>query len=121
MNSKVVIAFATVVVLSTVQSISPPVFLQGDSKICTLNTVGVIPNGNVKYPVYQKVCRQVIPTLGDPISDDDEGTRKANPKALKDKPVTSEQVRRAIMAQIWDEGEVNDEEEMNDDEVEVKA
>lgn len=121
MNSKVVIAFATVVVLSTVQSISPPVFLQGDSKICTLNTVGVIPNGNVKYPVYQKVCRQVIPTLGDPISEEDEGTRKANPKALKDEAASSEKVRRAIMAQqIWDEGELDDEEEMND-EVEVKA
>lgn len=113
MNRKIVIAFVTVVVLSAVHSISPPIFLQGDSKICTLNNIGVIPNGNVKYPVYQKVCRQVIPTLGDPIADEDDGTRKANPKAVKDKAASSEQVRRAIMSQQ------DEDEEMKDDEVEA--
>lgn len=101
MNSRVIIAVVTVAVLSMVQSHPPPVFLQGDSKICTLNNVGVVPNGGVKFPVYQKVCRQVIPTLGDPISDEDEDrkSRKANPRALKDEAAASEQVRRAIMSQ----------------------
>lgn len=114
MNSRIVIAFAAVVIISTVQSLPPPVFLQGDSKICTLNNVGVIPDGNAKYPVYQKVCRQVIPSLGDPIADDEEGTRKSIPKASKSRASASEIVRRAIMAQQDEVAEM-------DDEVDVKA
>lgn len=69
------------------------VFLEGaGSKICTLNTVGGIPAGNANYPVYQKVCRHVIPTLGDVINDEEDG--KANDEVYSD---VVEAVRRAIL------------------------
>lgn len=76
-----------------------PVFLDdGGSKICTLNNVGTIPAGSVKYPVYQKVCRHVVPTLGDPIEDEtDDKMRKSNKKAsVSDDAV--ETIRRAILS-----------------------
>lgn len=78
---------------------SVPVFLDdGGSRICTLNNVGVIPAGSVKYPVYQKVCRHVVPTLGDPIDDEkDEKMRKSNKKSSASED-DIEKVRRAIMA-----------------------
>lgn len=67
------------------------VFLAGGgSKICTLNNVGSLPaanNPSVKYPVYQKVCRAVVPTaLGDQIDDEEEEI-----------PAASRQLRRAII------------------------
>lgn len=76
---------------------SVPVFLDdGGSKICTLNNVGVIPAGAVKYPVYQKVCRHVVPTLGDPVEDEkDDKMRKSNKKVTEN---DIEKVRRAIMS-----------------------
>lgn len=90
--SIVLIVFSAVVM--TVKS-APPVFLESNgAKICTLNNVGMIPTGSLKYPVYQKVCRHVAPTLGD----EDDSYRKANLRASdtnNDEEV--EKVRRAIM------------------------
>lgn len=77
-----------------------PVFLSdGGTKICTLNNVGTLPStsASVKYPVYQKVCRQVIPTaLGDQIEDEEK-------KEKDEKSETKSQVnqlRRAIIERI---------------------
>lgn len=126
MNCRLIVVVVTAVVLSTVHSQSPPVFLERGSKICTLNAVGIIPNGNLKHPVYQKVCRQVIPVLGDQISDEEEDkqSRKNAPGALKDdEAAASEQVRRAIMGQLAQDEDADDDahdDEDKDDELEVK-
>lgn len=77
--------------------LSTPVFLEdGGSKLCTLNTIGMIPDGVLERPVYQKVCRQVIPTLGDYVDDSSE-------QGLSDEVISSsdddqgEKVHRAIL------------------------
>lgn len=75
---------------------APPVFLDDyGSSICTLNNVGSVPKGPVTYPVYQKVCRNVYPALGDQISDEEE-MRKSNksPAQIEQK---IEKIRRAIL------------------------
>lgn len=92
--------FVISAVVSMVQS-AHPVFLEGNgAKICTLNNVGLIPTrGSTKYPVYQKVCRQVTPTLGDPINEDD-GYRKSNKPSKDSNDAEIEKVRRAILAPI---------------------
>lgn len=88
-----IIALISFAFLSLVSS-KPPVFLErGGTKICTLNNIGKIPAGRtVAYPVYQKVCRHVIPTMGDPIDDevDDELQNDELPERRID------MVRRAI-------------------------
>lgn len=65
----------------------------GGAKICTLNNVGSVPasnNPSVKYPVYQKVCRAVVPTaLGDQIDDEENDEEEV--------PIASRQLRRAII------------------------
>lgn len=71
MSSKVFVIFFLAIL--PMAFLAPPVFLsRGGSKICTLNTIGKIPAGSVKYPVYQKVCRQVYPALGDFAEDEDD-------------------------------------------------
>lgn len=81
--------------LSAVLS-APPVFLESaGTKICTLNNVGKVPTGTaITYPVYQKVCRKVIPRLGDEVSDDeisaDDETETSSDDEL-------DSVRRAIL------------------------
>lgn len=95
MNCKIVLIVA-IAALVTIQA-APPVFLENGSRICTLNNVGVIPKGSLNYPVYQKVCRGIIPTLGDAV-DDEEGqvkSRKSNSEAAQDDE--TEKVRRAIL------------------------
>lgn len=86
------------VAVSMVQS-APPIFLEKNgAKICTLNNVGAIPTGALKYPVYQKVCRHVHSTLGDPINED-EGLRKSNNPANGTKDDEEvEKVRRMILS-----------------------
>lgn len=78
-----------------------PVFLSdGGAKICTLNNVGTLPSkaSNVKYPVYQKVCRQVVPTaLGDQIEDNDEKDNDST--GSDDSKSKVSQLRRAIIQQ----------------------
>jgi hypothetical protein len=85
---------------------APPVFLAGSgTKICTLDKVGKIPvspGGTVVRPVYQKVCRAVIPTL---MADEDDDEENDEPNALSDEIAADEpddeqveQVRRAILA-----------------------
>lgn len=80
---------------AVVQS-SLPVFLDDyGSSICTLNNVGTIPKGHLQYPVYQKVCRNVYPALGDQINDEEEMRKSIR------SPVNAEQkaekIRRAIL------------------------
>lgn len=76
-----------------------PLFLAGNgAKLCTLNNVGTLPStvANVKYPVYQKVCRQVIPTaLGDQVDDDYEELPNANMDEIADDEV--ETLAKAII------------------------
>jgi Na+/H+ antiporter NhaB len=74
-----------------------PVFLSaGGSTICTLNNVGSVPASNnlaVKYPVYRKVCRAVVPTaLGDQVDDEEINDEEEIASASK-------QLRRAIIQQ----------------------
>jgi hypothetical protein len=94
-STSVLIFFSVAVALAFS---APPVFLEENgSQICTLNNLGNIVKGPVTYPVYQKVCREIIPSMGKPIStldQEDKGLRrseKANDSA--------ELVRRAIMMQ----------------------
>ena len=77
--------------------LSTPVFLEaGGSKICTLNTIGKIPVGSAVRPVYQKVCRQVIPTLGDFV-DDSSGQTLSNEEISSNDDKKTEKVRRSII------------------------
>jgi hypothetical protein len=94
--------FYLILLFVTTTFAASPVFLSGSgAKICTLNNVGSLPakgSSRVKHPVYQKVCRQVVPTaLGDQVEDDDNDEEGA---ALKkeDKNKVS-QLRRAIIQQ----------------------
>jgi hypothetical protein len=76
---------------------APSVFLENNgSQICTLNDLGNIVKGPVTYPVYQKVCREVIPTMGKRITVEEENKpfRRAD-----DSIDSAETVRRAIMMQ----------------------
>lgn len=78
---------------------APPVFLAGGgSKICTLNVVGKIPNGLFELPVYQKVCREVISSMGDFVNDDIEIVSGNEPPFLTDDRDEAERVHRAILA-----------------------
>lgn len=77
----------------------PPVFLErGGSKICTLNNIGKVPAGGPAYrPVYQKVCRAVIPTMGDPV--EDEEAQASQDEVQSDiSEDDADIVRRAIMS-----------------------
>lgn len=70
MNFKLFVIF--IAITSSTVSSAPPVFLESAGKICTLNNVGKVPTGkSVSYPVYQKVCRQIIPRMGDEVIDDE--------------------------------------------------
>lgn len=93
MNSKIFLIAAVLAVLSFAEAASP-IFLENGSKICTLNNVGSIPSGSVKYPVYQKVCRQVMPMVGDQVEDDQDDIRRSSGER-NDEEV--DQVRRAIL------------------------
>ena len=74
--------------------LATPVFLEaGGTKLCTLNTIGQIPVGSAVRPVYQKVCRQVIPTLGDFV--DNSSEQVLNDEENDDDK--NEKVHRAIM------------------------
>lgn len=81
--------------LSAVLS-APPVFLESaGSKICTLNKVGKVPTGTaITYPVYQKVCRKVIPRLGDEVSEDE---MSADDETVTSSDDEMDLVRRAIL------------------------
>lgn len=76
---------------------APPVFLESaGSRICTLNKVGKIPTGTaIKFPVYQKVCRHVIPKLGDEVNDADELNAEDETVSTGDDEV--DVIRRAIL------------------------
>ena len=81
------------------------VFIEnGGTKICTLNNVGVVPSTNaaVKYPIYRKVCRQVVPTaLGDQVEDDEEKESKEKESDNKNSTKSAaSQLRRAIIQRI---------------------
>lgn len=95
MNCKICL-IAILVNMSVVLS-APPVFLAGGGKkVCTLNNVGKIPAGALQYPVYQKVCRNIIPTLGDEAVDDETDRLDDAVEAYtNDEEV--EKVRRAIL------------------------
>lgn len=99
MNFGIFFYFSSIIISMTFAA--SPVFLaEGGTKICTLNNVGTLPSKghpSVKYPVYQKVCRQVIPTaLGDQMDDNDEEmTEDENLESKKEKEIN--QLRRAII------------------------
>lgn len=93
--SQILCAFVLLCISSIVFS-APPVFLEDGHKICTLNNVGAVPKGALKYPVYQKVCRHV---LGDPIEDEEPVSgKRSNSKAAVSKEEEVEKVRRAILS-----------------------
>lgn len=81
--------------ISVIYCASPVFLAAGGAKICTLNNVGSLPaanNPSVKYPVYRKVCRAVVPTaLGDQIDDED-----FDEEVLKIE-TASKKLRRAII------------------------
>lgn len=83
----------TLLLISASYCASPVFLAAGGAKICTLNNVGSVPasnNPSVKYPVYQKVCRAVVPTaLGDQIDDEENDEEEV--------PPASKQLRRAII------------------------
>lgn len=96
--SKIFCAFVLLCISSIVYS-APPVFLEDGHKICTLNNVGAIPKGALKYPVYQKVCRHVHSSLGDPIEDEEQVSgKRSNSKAAANNEDEVEKVRRAILS-----------------------
>lgn len=77
-----------------------PVFLAGGgTKICTLNNIGSIPKGNMVYPVYQKVCREVIPTLGD-FTDDEQSGVLSDETNSSDDDDEAQKVHRAILTTV---------------------
>lgn len=93
MGCKIFVVLALMAVVAV--EAAHPVFLERDgAKICTLNKLGAIPSGPVKYPVYQKVCRAVAPVLGVPIADE-ENSRRSNTEKHDDE---SEKVYQAIMS-----------------------
>lgn len=77
------------------------VFIEnGGTRMCTLNNVGTAPSTNpaVKYPVYRKVCRQIVPTaLGDQIEDDEDKEKESDNNSTKS---AASQLRRAIIQRI---------------------
>lgn len=90
------IGFITVLAFVAVVQSAPPVFLDDyGSSICTLNNVGSIPTGAATYPVYQKVCRNVYPALGDQINDEEELRKSLKPPANIEQKI--EKIRRAIL------------------------
>lgn len=94
-----IILVAVVVLIAVVQS-APPVFLDDyGASICTLNNVGSIPKGAVTYPVYQKVCRNVYPGLGDQLNDDEKRKSNKSPTNIEQKV---EKIRRAILGVAQD-------------------
>lgn len=86
---------AVLALVSLAQS-APPIFLDDyGSSICTLNNVGSVPKGAITYPVYQKVCRNVYPALGDQVNVEEE-MRKSY-KAPSNIEQKVEKIRRAIL------------------------
>jgi hypothetical protein len=95
--------FLVLFAVAAISEAARPLFLAGNgAKLCTLNNVGTLPSTavNVKYPVYQKVCRQVIPTaLGDQVDDDfEEVSTNANNDEVADDEV--EKIAQAIINPI---------------------
>jgi hypothetical protein len=71
------------------------------SQICTLKEVGSVPAANtasVNYPVFQKFCREIIPTmLGDATSLDDE-KEDANDEISSKSDDKVDQITRALLS-----------------------
>lgn len=96
-----------ILIIATASFASSPLFLE-HSRICTLLAVGKIPAGHLQYPVYQKICRQVIPrSLGDAVLEDlkeveDEVSTNANnnDEVSSTADRKDDELRRAILSSI---------------------
>lgn len=94
MNCKIFVFVAFLTLCS--DEVTSTIFLErSGALICTLNNLGSIPSGAVRYPVYQKVCRVVTPVLGAPMADE-ANSRRYNYEQYDDEV---EKTRSAIMSQ----------------------